>query len=660
MEKLKLDDFTRYKFLSGLTLSPDGKNCAFVVHSIDLEENKYLSNIYILDEDKNTRKLTSTGEERSIIWRDKTKIIFPSIRDKKQKDRKEKDEPFTVYYEIDINGGEANEFMEIPLNVSSIKIIDDNTYLLCADYNPYLKIGEDKEKSLKDYKESKDFEVLDEIPFWSNGQGYTNKKRNKLYIYKADSKSLLPITDDFTNVEWYELSPDKNNIVLITSSYIDKMNINSKLNIYNIKEDSLEGISPFHDFNYQYCNYLDGKIVFIGTDSKQYGINENSSIYISESDGHKTLKISDLDFSKHNTVGSDCRYGGSRGTKVEGNFLYFTTTEGSNSYINRIDSKGNYQRLSGGKGSIDGFDVQDGKIYFIGLRDLKLQELYSLSQETGEEFQESNFNSWVNDEVKLSLPVSLIMDVDEDIQVEGWVLKPIDYEAGKKYPAILNIHGGPKTVYGKVFYHEMQVWANRGFFVFFCNPRGSDGYGNAFSDIRGKYGSIDYDDIMNFTDMVLINYPDIDKDRIGVTGGSYGGFMTNWIIGHTSRFKAAASQRSISNWLSFFGTSDIGYFFADDQTADNPWTNPENLWDQSPLKYADRVTTPTLFIHSDEDYRCWIPEGLQMFTALKYHGVESRLVVFKGENHELSRSGKPKSRIRRLEEITDWFDKYLK
>lgn len=660
MKKLKLDDFTRYKYLSGLTFSPDGKNCGFVVHSIDLEENKYLSNIYILDEDKNIRKLTSMGGERAIVWRDKSKILFPSIRDKKQKERKEKDEPFTVFYEIDINGGEANEFMEIPLNVSSIKIIDDKTYVLCADYNPYLKITDDKEKSLNDYKDSKDFEVLDEIPFWSNGVGYTNKKRNKLYIYKEDTKTLLPITDDFTNVECYELSPDKNNIVLITSSFIDKMNINTRLNIYNIKEDSLEGISPFHDFNYQYCNYLDDKIVFIGTDSKSYGLNENSRIYICDCDGHNTLKILDLDFSKHNTVGSDCRYGGSRGTKLEGDFLYFTTTEGSNSYINRIDSKGNHKRLSGDKGSIDGFDVKDGKIYFIGLRGLRLQELYSLSHQKHEESQLTQFNSWVNEEISISIPEKLIVNSDNEAQIEGWLIKPIGYEPGKKYPAILSIHGGPKTVYGEVFYHEMQVWANRGYFVFFCNPRGSDGYGNSFSDIRGKYGSIDYDDIMNFTDTVLITYPDIDKDRIGVTGGSYGGFMTNWIIGHTSRFKVAASQRSISNWLSFFGTSDIGYFFADDQTDDTPWTNPEKLWDQSPLKYADRVTTPTLFIHSDEDYRCWIPEGLQMFTALKYHGVESKLVVFKGENHELSRSGKPKSRIRRLEEITDWFDKYLK
>ena len=145
-----------------------------------------------------------------------------------------------------------------------------------------------------------------------------------------------------------------------------------------------------------------------------------------------------------------------------------------------------------------------------------------------------------------------------------------------------------------------------------------------------------------------------------VTGGSYGGFMTNWIIGHPRRFQAAASQRSIANWVSKFNTTDIGYYFNADQIGATPWNDAEKLWWHSPIRYADKATTPTLFIHSDEDYRCWLAEGLQMFTALKYHGVEARLCLFHGENHELSRSGKPCHRVRRLEEITRWFDSHLK
>ncbi|MBR4888238.1 MAG: S9 family peptidase, partial [Clostridia bacterium] len=155
-------------------------------------------------------------------------------------------------------------------------------------------------------------------------------------------------------------------------------------------------------------------------------------------------------------------------------------------------------------------------------------------------------------------------------------------------------------------------------------------------------------------------YPAIDPKRVCETGGSYGGFMTNWIIGHTHRFCCAASQRSIANWLSFYGVADIGYFFATDQCDGNPFDDAEKLWKQSPLRYAGNVKTPTLFIHSDEDYRCPLPEGLQMYTALADRGVPTRLCMFHGENHELSRSGKPKHRVRRLTEITDWFEKYAK
>jgi dipeptidyl aminopeptidase/acylaminoacyl peptidase len=289
---------------------------------------------------------------------------------------------------------------------------------------------------------------------------------------------------------------------------------------------------------------------------------------------------------------------------------------------------------------------------------MKLQELYSF--ENSVEEQITDFNEWIKREKKIAIPEKLTIESEPGVFIDGWVLMPVDFIQDKKYPAIIDIHGGPKTVYGEVFYHEMQFWANEGYFVFFCNPRGSDGKENEFSDIRGKYGTIDYDDIMRFTDAVLEKYPQIDDKRVGVTGGSYGGFMTNWIIGHTDRFRAAASQRSISNWISMFSTTDIGYYFADDQIGATPWSNQDKLWEHSPLKYADRVKTPTLFIHSEEDYRCWLAEGIQMFTALKYHGVESRLCMFRGENHELSRSGKPKHRIRRLTEITEWFNKHLK
>ncbi|NLY45292.1 MAG: S9 family peptidase [Tissierella sp.] len=652
MEKLLLDDFTKYKFLSGLKFSPNGKNMAFIKHSIDLEENKYISYIYVLNnETSSIKKLTSLGEERSFTWKDDETLIFPRIIDKKDKERKEKGERFSLTYEINLNGGEANKAFEIPLEVGNIQFLDKNNLLFTANYNPV---------SEKEAEENKDFEVMDEIPFWSNGEGFTSKKRNRLYTYNIETKVLKPLTDEFTDVYSYQLNKDKTMAVIITNSFIDKRYSKTEMHLYNILEDHIVKISPIEDFNYSYGDFLDDKIIFIGKDMKSFGINENPHFYITDYDGSYSTRISSnsFDFSTYNSIGSDCRFGGSNSMKIDQDYLYFVTTEGDSSFINRIGIEGKIERLNSKKGSIDGLDVHNGNINFIGLRSLKLQELYRLIGK--EEEQLTDFNEWVMKEKTLSIPEKLTFKTDDDTLIEGWVLKPTGFKPGEIYPAILDIHGGPKTAYGEVFYHEMQYWANEGYVVFFCNPRGSDGRGNKFADIRGKYGTIDYEDIMNFTDLVLEKYPFIDKDRMGVTGGSYGGFMTNWIIGHTNRFKAAASQRSISNWISKFGTTDIGYYFVDDQIAATPWNGFDKLWDHSPLKYADRVTTPTLFIHSVEDYRCWLPEGIQMFTSLKYHGVESRLCMFRGENHELSRSGKPKSRVRRLKEITQWFDKYLK
>ena len=652
MERLSLDDFTKYSFLSGLEFSPDGKHIAFIKHSIDLEDNKYLSYIYLFDkEDSSIKKLTSFGEEGSFSWKDDETIVFPRTIAKKDKERREEGERFTSLYEININGGEASKSCEIPLQVEKFLFVDGNNLLLTAEHNPISKEEE---------KENKDFQVLDEIPFWSNGQGFTNKKRNRLYSFSIDKNILEAITDEFTDVSSIKLNNDKTLAIHVTNSFIDKAYSKTEIHLYNIIEKKLFKISPIREFYYSYADFMDDKIIFIGNDMKSYGINENSHFYIMDYSGTYFKRISpdDFDFSTYCSIGSDCRYGGSETTKVDDKYLYFVTTEGDSSFINRIDINGQIEKMTSRKGSIDGLDVWDGQINFIGLRNLKLQELYRLDEYIEEPL--TAFNDWVLRERTLSIPEKLTFKTDDHTLIEGWLLKPIDYKPGDKYPAILDIHGGPKTAYGEVFYHEMQYWANQGYAVFFCNPRGSDGRGNKFADIRGKYGTIDYEDIMRFTDLVLVKYDFIDKDRLGVTGGSYGGFMTNWIIGHTDRFKAAVSQRSISNWISKFGTTDIGYFFVDDQIRATPWNGFEKLWEHSPLKYANKVTTPTLFIHSEEDYRCWLPEGIQMFTSLKYHGVESRLCVFKGENHELSRSGKPKSRIRRLKEMSDWFDRYLK
>lgn len=664
MNKLTLDAFAGYKFLSGMNFSPDGNLVSFHVHQSNMEENLYHSNLWILDVAKvEVKQLTTSNKVGSHIWLDEgKKLLYPSNKDEKVKKAIEAGEPLTVYYKIDVTGGESIEYMRVPLTVSSIRAIDENQFVLLASYDPKFEgfealDKEGKKKFLDNLKEEQDYEIAEEIPFWSNGASYTGKKRNRLYIYDQSTGALQPITAPDESVGYFELDQKLGKIIFTSKTFKGKMPLYNDLYTYDLESKHVTKLLS-NTMNIQFAYYLDSdKIIFFGNDMSTYGLNQNSVFYKLDL---KTLEYElfsgDFNRSVGNSVGSDSRFGTRRSARAVDGVLYFITTENDSAYLNVMDKEGNISYSTKMNGSVDDFDVSDGKIFINAMRGNSLEEIYSVDSSI--EKRVTSFNTWVNENHTLSTPEELTFRSIDGIEITGWVMKPIGYVEGKSYPGLLNIHGGPKTVYGSIFYHEMQAWANEGYFVFFCNPRGSDGKGDAFADIRGKYGTIDYDDIMLFTNKVLEKYTDMDESHLFVTGGSYGGFMTNWIIGHTQRFKAAAAQRSISNWTTEYGVTDIGYYFVTDQIAADPWSNYEKLWDHSPLKYADQVLTPTLFIHSDMDYRCWLPEALQMFTALKNYGVDARLCVFKGENHELSRGGKPKHRLRRLEEITKWFEKY--
>lgn len=240
--------------------------------------------------------------------------------------------------------------------------------------------------------------------------------------------------------------------------------------------------------------------------------------------------------------------------------------------------------------------------------------------------------------------------------IQGWYLPPV--EKRPNHPAVLYVHGGPQVCYGESFFHEMQVLAADGYGVIMLNPRGGNGYGQEFvASILGNYGNKDYEDLMLGTTHVLNEHPEIDASHLYVAGGSYGGFMTNWIVGHTDRFRAAISQRSISNWISFYGTSDIGAFFVEFQLQ-RDLSDMEVLWKMSPLAYAKNAKTPILMMHSDQDLRCPMEQAEQFYVAMKKNDVDTKLITFPQSNHGLSRNGLPNLRLKRFDAMMDWLKKY--
>ena len=651
MKALQLKDFLEYKFLSQVKMSPNGDACAFVVTECDEENNAYKQNIHLI-KDGTCKKLTQSGKDSGVMFLDDETILFRSNRNSSG------DEVKTSFYKMSLNGGEAITYFDVPLVVKKMEQLNEKEFVLLVSYdNDFSYVGreEQKETLLKAKKEAVDYEVFTKIPFCHNGGGFAKNTSSRLYKYDMDSKELTWISPAGMEISSFEVKNDKTELLVVAQKDNKKVSLKESLLTYDVKSAEWKTLIEENEYSIDAAFYFGEGIVFVGNKEVTHGRNENGRFFFMDQDNNISLFCDNTE-SLHGSVGSDCRYGGGTSMKVDGNKLYFISTRYKDAYLMSLDSEGVIKEELAFGGSVDCFDIVDGTIYFTALKDGKLQEVYKKESEVEQA-------TALNEEVLIDKYVASYEEVkfeNDGVEFTGWVLLPKDYDPNKKYPAILDIHGGPKTVYGTVFYHEMQLWANMGYFVFFTNPRGGDGRGNEFLDIFGKYGTIDYDDLMKFTDVVLEAYPAIDVSKVGVTGGSYGGFMTNWIVGHTNRFACAATQRSISNWISFYGTSDIGMYFTEDQIHGNIFDSPEKLWEHSPLKYAKNIQTPTLFIHSDEDHRCPLEQALQLYTAIVDRGVESKFVLFHGENHELSRSGKPKHRVRRLEEITNWMEEYLK
>lgn len=642
MKRIEIDTFLKFQFLSSPQFSPGGTKIAFTVSRPDLGSNGYLSDLYLYDlETKSVSRITAGGDAKTWAWTPDNTLLFSAARTDAEK--RDKENGITHLYEISPSGGEAVCRASVPAVITEIHLLPDGRYLLTIRHDNY-----------KDTRK-KSYEVFDELPFWGNGQGYTNAKRNRYAVYDLKSGDLTYVDDEWTDCSQYSVFGN----LLLYKAYPWKQ--------------SVMGIRPGV---YLYDLATGEKVTLIDPDSIRTGVvsllDEKTAIIAATDDSYKdTTKY--CDFYRMNladgsmelihpyessigisSVGSDSRFGSGQTFKAVNGEFYYVSTIGDFSHLYKISRDGTVSGPLTEGSSCDSFDLANGHIASMEFCGMQIAELFV------DGVQVTHLNDWLTEEYDVRTPEAFTFTASDGYEIHGWVLKPAGYEEGKSYPGILNIHGGPRTVYSDVYYHEMQMWANRGYFVFFCNPRGSDGRGTDFGNINGLYGTVDYQNLMDFTDEVLKRYPMIDASRLGVAGGSYGGFMTNWIIGHTDRFHAAASQRSISNWVSFEHNSDIGHTFILNNQGGNTRTDVELLWKQSPLQFAPNCKTPTLFIHSDEDYRCYMAEGLAMFSAIKRNGCPAKLCLFHGENHELSRSGKPENRLDRMREIIEWMDTYLR
>lgn len=645
MKPILKEDLLGYRFLSGISCSPFENKAVFTVAKQDTKTNGYKKNLWLADlETGKLSQLTHHGKARSFIFEKENSLLCAV-------EAKNKKPGHTGYAHFDLTTKKTEYAFTLPFAVNQLWMLEEGKYLVHANIDTNQEGMTEEE-----IKAEADYIPIRELPFWDNGIGYVSGWRDILYLYDSTEDKLQKLTDSKFNVAAVALSADHKTVWYTGQSFDEKKGRFNGLFRLDLETLQIEEIIPQETLRIGKLQLVGDTLFVSASYMDKWGTADKDDWYVLENGALK--KILDNDYTLGCNVSSDCRYGGGKNAAEYMGKLIYLTTEVKYCLPNTLTPDGEHAHLFPFEGAIECLAVKGEQILFVAMKKQGLQELFLYNGKTVRQL--SHFNRAVLKGKYVGKPEYCGFRNSEGVQIDGWVIKPIDFDPEKTYPALLSMHGGPCVAWGELFVHEMQMLAGQGYFVFYCNPRGSDGRGARFAHLRGKYGTVDYEDFMEFTDHVLEAVPQIDKNKLGVLGGSYGGYMTNWIIGHTSRFSAAVSQRSFCNPISDFGNSCLGYTFDVDQFAGTPWDNLDRLWDHAPLKYAPQCTTPTLFIHALEDYNCPLSQGFEMFSALKYHGITSEMVLFKGENHELSRSGKPLHRMRRLAEITRWFETYTK
>jgi dipeptidyl aminopeptidase/acylaminoacyl peptidase len=666
---ITIDDLFKIQLVSDPQISPDGKTIAFVQTRPDLEGDQYRSHIWLVPADGSVppRQFTfGESKERAPRWSpDGEFIAFVSDRDKEKKDQ---------LYLIPLAGGEARRLTDDALNPSA-PVWSPNGKMIAYTS----KVVTKESRAANDVYPDSDVRAYTRLDYKSNDEGlwdYGWRQVCVLQVAGGKARQLTRGNYNHTSPAW---SPDSRTVVFSANrtAKADEKNITDLWSAL-ATGGRLKRLTRRRGPTLAPAISPDGKwIAFVGHQNEYANVTE-ASAYIVPARGGLVRKV---------TMGFDRTFGGALATDLrspehapaapvwskDSRTLFFVATDGgaSNIYAAPILSGAKVKSKDGsavkpvtrGDHHIFGYSFARAadRFAFVLSDALNPNDVFVTSAK-GVLKRITRINAQTLTQAQLSKPERFIVPREDGWTVEGWLMKPIGWKPSRRYPAILQIHGGPHSAYGATFFHEFQVLCARGYAVIYTNPRGSAGYGQEFAKCtRQDWGGGDYRDVMAAMGFALEKYPWIDAKRCGVAGGSYGGYLTSWIVTHTDRFRAAVSMRALNNWYSFYGTSDIGHHFASEwYVGGEPWNNAKAYLAHSPIAHIANCKTPTLILHSEKDFRCPIEQGEQFYIALKKLGVPTEFVRFPDETHELARSGKPKHRQERLERIVEWFKRYLK
>ncbi len=639
------EDLTRVLFVTDPQLSPDGRRIAFVVTSLSEERDEYLANIWIVDVAGGDPRRFTAGPRRDIEPRwspDGTRLAFLSERAPKDK---------LQLYVMPADGGEPTKLTALENGVGSVAWSPDGARLAFVS-----AVGGQREPESEEEKgKSRPARVITSVKYRFNGEGFIYDRRPHVFVVSTDGGAPLQLTDgDFADADptW---APDSQSIVFASARHASRDDDDAS-DLWRIPAKggapqrltattgpvALPSFSP------------DGRSVAYLARPGRNSYGRNVRLFVVPSDGGDAACLTSL---------LDRSCGALPGRPLwapDGRSIVVAAEDRGDSGLWRVLTSGGEApaRIVGGERALNGFSASaDGRLTtFAASSPVAPAEIFVCRADGGDERQLTRLNRTWTETVTLSAPERFRF-TRAGFEVDAWVMRPADVVAGQRYPTLLCIHGGPHTQYGHNFFDEFQVYAGAGYAVIYTNPRGSQGYGEAFAQaVIGDWGGGDYADVMAALDEALRRHAFIDPERLGVLGGSYGGFLTSWAVGHTDRFKAACSERAVNCQYTMFGTSDIGHSFnVVELGGPLPWEDMARYIERSPLTYAKNIVTPLLIIHSEDDLRCPIEQAEQLYVALKKLRREVRFVRFPGENHEMSRSGKPRHRLERFRHILEWF-----
>lgn len=637
-------------------LAPNEQEAVFIRTHINEKENNYNAHLFHIDLESGETTQWTYGNERvaNPQWSpDGKQVAFLVKRNEKQQ-----------LYILNRRGGEAQEITTLPNGVNSFLWSPCGEKVwITSTVKKGLDIAKEEEKEDKKFPKAY---VVDKMKYKADSVGLLPQERyTQIAVVDLTTKEVNTFTKGDYSHSLQGISHDGKTLVIgvnreentddVFRTPLLLINVDTKEETVLVDEDGYFGGAEF--------SFDDRYIAFGGSDHT-YRNATHGHVYIYDTEAKTTQKLTEmLDLPVGDYAVADIQQGVSAPSVMwtENNDLYFQVSTEGDIRLYYATLEGALYPATPENEHVYGYDIfKNGNRALLTVSNATFPgELFDFDITTGERKQLTAFNEKFLNETTISEPVAISYTAKDGLTVHGWIMKPAQYEEGEKYPLIVEVHGGPHTLYANTFFHEMQLLAAKGYGVLYVNPRGSHGYSQEFVDgVRGNYGDGDYEDIMAGVDYALQNYAWIDESRLGITGGSYGGFMTNWVVGHTNRFKAAVTQRSISNWISFYGVSDIGYYFSEWQMLAD-MNDVEKLWHHSPLKYAANVETPLLILHSEHDFRCPIEQAEQLYITLKRLGKEVGFVRFPECDHNLSRTGIPNLRLDRLEQITGWFEKYL-